>query len=208
MGVVARIGSGSRKQAEAKTQQASAPANPEQERFEGYVSRFRRPIFSYVMRLVRDEHLAEDITQESFVRLYRELEGIRDETASAWLYRVARNLVTDYSRKKKPVLFTVLQGKRSGDDGDEMTQPEFAGKEGDPSLDSADGELKEMVRVALDRMSNKLREPLILCDLENLTYEQAAGVLGCSVKTVSSRLYRAREFLAGCLERYCLTDDE
>lgn len=202
MGVVAKIGQ------KAQAQPAPKPTDPELERFEGYVSRLRRPIFSYVMRLVRDEHLAEDITQESFVRLYRELENIRDETASAWLYRVARNLVTDHSRKKKPVLFTVLKGKRASDDEEGSDQPEFAGKESDPLDGSFDNELQSLIHQALDRMSAKLREPLILCDMEKLTYEQAAGVLGCSVKTVSSRLHRAREFLAGCLERYYMADDQ
>lgn len=205
MGVLARLDAKQRETSATST--PSAPQDPELARFEGYVEKLRKPIFRYVMRLVRDEHLAEDITQESFVRLYRELANIRDETASSWLYRVARNLVTDHSRKKKPVLFTVLRGKRSEDDeGSENV--EFAGDLADPSEDSSENELQAVVRKTLDRMSAKLREPLILCDMEKLTYEQAAMVLGCSVKTVSSRLHRAREFLAGCLERFHLADDQ
>jgi RNA polymerase sigma-70 factor (ECF subfamily) len=171
-------------------------------RFEEYLERFRRPIYIYVHRLVRDSHIAEDITQETFVRLYREIASIRDETASAWTYRVARNLVTDYKRKKKPVLFTVLRGNSASDDEDGHEPLQFEGNEPSPVDRSYQNELQAALDDVLGRMSSKFRDPLILCDVEKLTYEQAAEVLGCSVKTVSARLHRAREFVSGCLKKY------
>lgn len=171
-------------------------------RFEAYVERFRRPIFVYVQRLVCDVHIAEDITQETFVRLFREIGSIRDETASAWTYRVARNLVTDFKRKKSPVLFTVLRGKSADDADDENDNLQFEGREPTPLQNSYENELQSALDDVLGRMSPKFRDPLILCDVERLTYEQAAEVLGCSVKTVSARLHRAREFVSGCLKKY------
>lgn len=171
-------------------------------RFEDYLERFRRPIFIYVHRLVRDVHIAEDITQETFVRLYREISSIRDETASAWTYRVARNLVTDFRRKKKPVLFTVLSGRTADSDEDGQESLQFEGREPSPADKSYENELQTALDDVLGRMSSKFRDPLILCDVEKLTYEQAAEVLGCSVKTVSARLHRAREFVAGCMKKY------
>lgn len=191
---------------------ASVPIAPEptsamtaegvnRERFEEYLRRFRKQIYVFVNQMVRDTHLAEDITQETFVRLFREISSIRDETASAWVYRVARNLVTDYKRKKRPVLFTVLKG-RNGDSDDDDGSPDFEGGGLGPDQRSYENELRVALDSVLARMSAKYRDPLLLCDVERMTYEQAAQVLGCSVKTVSARLHRAREFVSQCMKKY------
>jgi RNA polymerase sigma factor (sigma-70 family) len=177
-------------------------------RFEAYLERFRKPIYNYVLRLIPDTHLAEDITQETFIRLFRDIDAIRDETASAWMYRVARNLVTDHRRKKSPVLFTVLRGRgRDNDDDDSGESLQFEGRGMSPVEESYDSELQGILRDVLARMTPKFRDPLLLCDVERLTYEQAADVLGCSVKTVSARLHRAREFVGGCLRKYMDEND-
>lgn len=174
--------------------------SPRMERFERYLEQFRRPIFSYVFRLVNDEGAAEDIAQETFVRLYQELDRIRDETASAWLYRVARNLVTDYIRKKRPVTFTVLKGGKSDDD--EESAVDFDAPVSDsPFAQSCGNELRRHIDATLAAMSEKFREVLVLVDMQKLTHEEAAKVLNCSVKTVSARLARAREFFTNRLAR-------
>lgn len=175
-------------------------ATPRMERFERYLEQFRRPIFSYVLRLVNDEGAAEDIAQETFVRLFQELDRIRDETASAWLYRVARNLVTDYVRKKRPVTFTVLKGGKSDDD-EEGALDFGAPAEHGPVAQSYGNELRKHIDDTLAAMSEKFREVLVLVDMQKLTHEQAAKVLNCSVKTVSARLARAREFFTTRLSR-------
>ncbi len=176
-------------------------ASPRLERFERYVERFRGPIFTYVNRLVRDEGTAEDIAQETFVRLYRELDNIRDNTASAWLYRVARNLVTDFVRKKRPVTFTVLKG-RQDDTDDENAGLQFAHKGAGPAADAQNHELQAMIHQTLDAMSEKFRDVLELVDIQGLTHDEAGDVLGCSAKTVSARLARAREFFTHRLARH------
>ncbi|MBZ0138131.1 MAG: sigma-70 family RNA polymerase sigma factor [Planctomycetes bacterium] len=193
----------------ARRSSTAAPAvkaSPRMERFERYLDRFRGPIFTYVNRLVRDEATAEDIAQETFVRLYRELDRIRDETASAWLYRVARNLVTDYIRKKRPVTFTVLKGSaRDGDDDQPGLQFEHPGR--GPVGTTTNNELREIIEETLDAMSPKFRDVLELVDVQKLTHEQASQVLECSVKTVSARLARAREFFTNRIARYVDAED-
>ncbi|MCA8911440.1 MAG: RNA polymerase sigma factor [Planctomycetes bacterium] len=177
------------------------------ERFERYLEKFRGPIFSYVYRLVRDEATAEDIAQETFVRLYKELDRIRDQTASAWLYRVARNLVTDYIRKKRPVTFTVLRGK-SREDDDESPSLQFEHPGRGPVGTTTNNELRELIDETLEAMSPKFRDVLELVDIQKLTHEEASKVLDCSVKTVSARLARAREFFTNRIARYVETGDE
>lgn len=188
------------------TQVSSTKASPRMERFERYLDRYRGPIFTYVNRLVRDEATAEDIAQETFVRLYKELDRIRDETASAWLYRVARNLVTDYIRKKRPVTFTVLKGKSRDDDDDQQgLQFEHPGR--GPVGTTTNNELREMIEETLEAMSPKFRDVLELVDIQKLTHEEASQVLECSVKTVSARLARAREFFTNRIARFVDVDE-
>jgi len=178
-----------------------AKASPRMDRFERYLERFRGPIYSYVVRLVKDDGTAEDITQETFVRLFRELDNIRDNTASAWLYRVARNLVTDFVRKKRPVTFTVLKG--NSDDDDEDGGPlQFKHPGASPSANVLNNELQVMIHQTLDAMSEKFRDVLELVDIQGLTHDEAGEVLGCSAKTVSARLARAREFFTQRLSRH------
>ncbi|MBX3474013.1 MAG: sigma-70 family RNA polymerase sigma factor [Planctomycetes bacterium] len=171
------------------------------DRFERYLERFRAAIFTYVLRLVKDEGTAEDITQETFIRLFRELDNIRDNTASAWLYRVARNLVTDYVRKKKPVTFTVLKGNAEDDDEDGGPL-QFAHRAMGPAGVVLNNELHDLIHRTLDAMSEKFRDVLELVDIQGLTHDQAGEVLGCSAKTVSARLARAREFFTQRLARH------
>lgn len=191
-----------------QSRKSPAPkASPRMERFERYLERFRGPIFTYVNRLVRDEATAEDIAQETFVRLYKELDRIRDETASAWLYRVARNLVTDYIRKKRPVTFTVLKGKARDDDDDQPgLQFEHPGR--GPVGMTTNNELREMIEETLEAMSPKFRDVLELVDIQKLTHEEASNVLECSVKTVSARLARAREFFTNRIARFVDADSD
>lgn len=178
-----------------------AKASPRMDRFEAYLDRFRGPIFTYVLRLVKDEGTAEDIAQETFVRLFRELDNIRDNTASAWLYRVARNLVTAYGRKKRPVTFTVLKGNAEDDDEDGGPL-QFAHKSVGPVGSALNHELQGMIHTTLDAMSEKFRDVLDLVDIQGLTHDEAGEVLGCSAKTISARLARAREFFTQRLARH------
>lgn len=178
----------------------TAKGSPRMDRFEAYLEKYRGPIYSYVMRLVRDDATAEDIAQETFVRLYKKMDEIRDKTASAWLYRVARNLVTDYVRKKRPVTFTVLRGSASDEDDDSRLQFEHKGR--GPVGITANNELREKIMETLDSMSEKFRDVLELVDIQKMTHDEASKVIGCSVKTVSARLARAREFFTNRLSRY------
>jgi RNA polymerase sigma-70 factor, ECF subfamily len=181
--------------------------SPRMDRFNKYLEKYRGPIFTYVNRLVRDEATAEDIAQETFVRLYRELDRIRDQTASAWLYRVARNLVTDYVRKKRPVTFTVLRGN-AVDDDEESPGLQFEHPGRWPVGATTNNELRERIEETLSAMSPKFRDVIELVDVQKLTHEEAADVLECSVKTVSARLARAREFFTNRIARYLDVDDK
>lgn len=163
-------------------------------RFAAVIEQQSRPIVSYLSRLVRDSHVAEDLAQEVFLRLHQKWEGIEERTMQAWLYRVARNLATDWFRKKKALPFSAVSGGAMSDDSETARSPALwlADPHGSPEDHAARAELLSLVESAIAGLSVKLRDVFVLCDLERLSYRDAADVLGCNVKTISSRLARAR----------------
>ena len=139
-------------------------------------------VWRLVFHLVRDETLADDVTQDAFVRAYRFLPGYRaDAKFSTWLYSIARNCAMDElrraSRRRKVV--------------------EKLGAE-TPSIETDHSAVME-VREAIAALPDDLREPVILIDLLGTSYRDAAAILDTAEGTVKSRVHRARETLAGML---------
>lgn len=161
--------------------------------YEGVVDQYTRPIFTYLLRLTGERHHAEDLTQDVFLRLYLEWERIREDTVSAWLYRVARNLATDLFRKKRATAFGRLGTSHPAGDASPSEWITDSATDNAPHGAVVRAELQALVEQAIDELSPKLRDVFILCDIERLSYAEAADVLGTAEKTVSSRLARARE---------------
>ncbi len=146
--------------------------------FERLVRHMQGPVWRYVVHLVGDPGLAEDISQEVFLRTHRKLDTLHDpERFVPWLLATARNAAYDAgrSRKRRPV---ELVGDR-----------EFG------SADKGDPHVGIEVRDALDRIDESLREALVLVAVIGLTYQEAAEITGVPEGTVKSRVFRARRLL-------------
>lgn len=159
--------------------------------FERYAGRIR----SFVYRFVGDREVAEDLTQEVFLKLYRNPRAFDPRGRfMTWIFAVARNACIDWLRLKKLPVVPVGAG---GDDEDPSLEPR-ANTAYAPEEMALHSELQERMQEVLGRLSDKLREVFVLCAVQGLSYEDAATVIGCPVKTVSSRLSRARDqfFLA------------
>ena len=144
-----------------------------------------------VLKVCRDvlgnEHAAEDAFQATFLVLARRARSIRKaDSLASWLFGVARRVAlkarADESRRRANELRGVKMGAKGSD-----AQPE--------------AECWPELYEELDRLPQRYREPLVLCYLAGLTYEQAAGALKCPVRTVQTRLIRGRERLRGRLVR-------
>ena len=150
--------------------------------FETYKSR----VYSIALHFTADTCAAHDITQQVFVTLYSALPGFRQESRfETWLYRIVVNAcLHEHRRRRRFVPLT--------DDAGSETPS------GAPSLegDYIRREAIHAVRLAIASLSPKLRLPLVLKHLEELSYDEIAAVLGCSTGTVASRLNRARSSLA------------
>lgn len=137
------------------------------------VDRHRMRLIRVATNILRDSFEAEDVAQEAFVRGFRELKNLRDDRAfSGYLYKICVRLCMDRLRSKKPKVV-------------ECDQVE-------PDKGSAI-ENKVLVQALLDQLSYDLRTTLVLREVEQLSYEEVAGIMNVPVGTVRSRLHTARE---------------
>lgn len=173
----------------------------DQRAFEMLVVKYQRRIERLIGRMVRDVDLVQDIAQESFIRAYRALPQFRGESAFyTWLYRIAVNTAKKalMDLKRDPL---VPEGAMAvSEDGDETSRIENELTDGEtPEALLASKEIAAEVNAAIDALSEDLRQAITLREIEGLSYEEIAEVMNCPIGTVRSRIFRAREAIAGRL---------
>lgn len=165
--------------------------------FEDIVLKYQDRIYNLCRHILGSAHDAEDAAQDTFIKAYQNLNSFRAEASFyTWLYRIAVNTCLDY--KKRPFLESIFSGHGEGDD-------EFALEpvSGEPSPEKL-YESKQMgliLRKSLGKLSLKLRIPIVLKEVEGLSYEEIAQVLNVSIGTVKSRISRAREELKKSMKK-------
>jgi RNA polymerase sigma-70 factor (ECF subfamily) len=154
------------------------------------VARHTRRVFNLAYRFVGRADEAEDLTQEVFIKVYQTLDRYRHAEGkfTTWLTTVARNQVIDNYRRRR-------EEKRRRLEDPEILDVMASSEEG-PLRGLEREERVEFVRRGLRALPTDLREPLILCDLQGLPYEEAASILQVPLGTVKSRINRGRLELA------------
>lgn len=152
---------------------------------------------SYAARLLGDPVAAEDVAQDSFLALYRHLNQVPESAFRPWLYRVARNLCLDQLRRRKFKLSLFRDLQRD----DEQPFTPLDGQAIRPDQVAETREARAAIEDAIAQLPAKFREAFLLCEVEGMSYEDAAAVLGCPVKTVSTRLFRARQRFKSLVSR-------
>lgn len=149
-------------------------------------------VYRFALQMSGSQTLAEDVTQEVFIVLMRD--GGRYDpdrgSLSSYLYGIARNHVLRKLEQDRPYVPFV---DRSAD-ADEIT-PQAMIAEGDPLTELTRGETIRELRDLILSMPPRYREVVVLCDLHEMSYVEAAAVVNCAVGTVRSRLHRARALL-------------
>ena len=177
--------------------------------FEMLVVRYRRRIERLIGRLSRDPDLVQDLAQETFLSAWRGLPQFRGDSAFyTWLYRIAVNTARKAlaDLRRDPVL-TESALAPAGDD-DETFRPEVEPSTADtPEALLASREIAAAVNAAVERLSDDLRQAVVLREIEGLSYEEIAEIMNCPIGTVRSRIFRAREAIAQRLRPLLETRD-
>ncbi|MCA3010078.1 MAG: RNA polymerase sigma factor [Phycisphaerales bacterium] len=144
---------------------------------------------AYAARLLGDAIAAEDVAQDAYLALYRHIQQVPTAAFRPWLFRVARNLCLDQLRRRKFKL-SLFRDLQRDDDDQPFTPVDRASDRPDEVAETR--EANAAIEQAIEQLPMKFREAFLLCEVEGLSYEDAAAVMGCPVKTVSTRLFRAR----------------
>ena len=182
----------------------------DQDAFGTLVERYQGPIYRLALRLAANEHDAEDILQETFLQVFRKLSSFRgDARFSTWLYRVATNAALMHQRARQRHIAESLDAclPRFDDTGHHVRMDvDYAGAAHVETLVEGH-QLRRLIREALVRLPPIYRVAFALCDLEELSATEVAGLLDIDPATVRQRVHRARLMLRGYLGRLAGTED-
>ncbi|MCZ2527943.1 RNA polymerase sigma factor SigE [Streptomyces sp. NPDC059506] len=159
--------------------------------WEEIVSTHSARVYRLAYRLTGNQHDAEDLTQEVFVRVFRSLSTYTPGTFEGWLHRITTNLFLDMVRRRQRIRFDAL-----ADDAAER----LPSREPSPAQHFSDTHFDADVQQALDTLQPEFRAAVVLCDIEGLSYEEIAATLGVKLGTVRSRIHRGRSHLRKALK--------
>lgn len=162
--------------------------------WETVILRYRRKVFHIAYKFTGKHDEAEDLTQEIFLKVFRSLEKFhRDADFSTWLSSVARHYCIDRYRARKRERQVLVE--------DLLAFDHAPATSGNPHLALEDRDLRSLLRQGLEQLPPKLREAVVLRDLQGLSYQEMADRLGLPEGTVKSRINRGREELTRRLLR-------
>ena len=171
--------------------------------FEVLVTRHRRPVYNFIFRFVRDAAQAEDLLQETFLRLIKGADAYEKQAKfTTWLYTIARNLCVDASRRGKHRKAASLDAPINGEEDGAALIDLVAG--GGPAVDrqAISRELAVRIRRAVEALPDEQREIFLLREVNDLQFNEIAEIVGVPENTVKSRMRYALEKLREALEEY------
>jgi RNA polymerase sigma-70 factor (ECF subfamily) len=171
--------------------------------FAQLVRRHQTPLFNFALRQVRVPQVAEDVVQESFVRVVQNAVDFKHEARfTTWVYTITRNLCIDHLRKRALRKHPSLDESR-GEDGD---GPSLGEQTADPRAsverEATGTELKERIARAVDTLPDEQREVFLMREIANLPFKEIAEITGVPENTVKSRMRYALERLQEHLSEY------
>ena len=166
--------------------------------FEELMRKYNRRIFNFVIRMVRNDEVAVELTQDFFIKIYTVIDKYNFEYKfSTWAYRICYNLVIDHIRKN--------QIQTESLDSDTVSQKEIVSSENYVKDDGfrilSDEEVKTHLWKLVDGIPLKFREVILLRYIQELKYEEIADISGLPVGTVKNRIFKAKEILKQEIEK-------
>jgi RNA polymerase sigma-70 factor (ECF subfamily) len=160
---------------------------------------YYRPVRRFILNTVRNEWVADDLVQETFIKINNNLETVRDASKlKSWIFRIAYNNCQDFFRSR---------GKSSSLDNEEIQEiPEETSSPAVPATQKAleQFQMRQCVFGLVNHLPEPLRSVIILSDVDEFSQQEIADIIGITVANVKTRLHRARKKLKGLLEEHCV----
>lgn len=173
--------------------------------FADLVEKYRQPLFNFIFRTLRDETETEDVAQNVFLQVYKSRDRYqRTAKFSTWLFTIARNLCLNEIRRRTRHPADSLDETHG--DNEDQPQRQYVDKSVFLPLENVlHSELARKVEEALADLPENQRTAILLCRQDELSYEEIAAVLGCSLSATKSLIHRGRETLKEKLKPYLQT---
>ena len=171
--------------------------------FEVLLTRHRKPVYNFILRFVLDPAQAEDLLQETFLRVIKGTESYeRQAKFTTWLYTIARNLCVDASRRGKHRKAASLDAPLDDEEGSATLLDRVSDGKGQVDRQVIGKQLGERIQQAIDSLGEEQREVFVLRELMDLPFKEIAEIVGCPENTVKSRMRYALEKLREALDEY------
>ena len=173
--------------------------------FAELVGKYRQPLFNFIFRTLRDEAETEDVAQNVFLQVYKSRARYRRTAKfSTWLFTIARNLCLNEIRRRSRHPAESLEETHA--EHDDQPQRQYEDKKVFLPTDNVlHGELARKIEEALDELPENQRTAILLCRQDELSYEEIAEILDCSLSATKSLIHRGRETLKEKLKPYLQT---
>ena len=171
--------------------------------FAALVKKHKSPLYNFALRQLRAKTTAEDVVQETFVRVVQNAADFKHEARfTTWLYTIARNLCIDQLRKGALRKHPSLDARQSQDEGGPTLGEQTADSRANVERDATAGELRQRIASAVETLPDDQREVFLMREVANLPFKEIADITGVPENTVKSRMRYALERLQAALSDY------
>jgi RNA polymerase sigma-70 factor (ECF subfamily) len=170
--------------------------------FRELIRRYERPVFSLIYRMVRDSTVAEDLAQDTFIKVLNHLDKYRPEFKfSSWLFKIANNVAIDHLRRRQLDTVSMDGSPHAATAAEaESSSFELADQAESPLDELASRELGAIIEQAIGSLRPEYRNCIMLRHVEGRSYEEIAATLDLPLGTVKTYIHRARQQLREALE--------
>jgi RNA polymerase sigma-70 factor, ECF subfamily len=179
---------------------AARATGGEEEAFRELLRRYERPVFALIYRMVRDRTLAEDLAQETFVKVFNGIASYRREFKfSSWIFKIASNTAIDHLRRREPETISLDGPNEAPGPARDRRPLQLSNRKENPLEALEARELGSAIERAIGRLRPEYRACIVLRHVEGYPYEQIAEMLSLPLGTVKTYIHRARNELRGYL---------
>ena len=173
-------------------------------KFKIYVSQYKDLIYCQAYYFTKNTEDAQDITQDVLIKLWRHLDNVPRHSAKSWLLKVTKNLCIDHSRRKKELTSSAIKVSSEGEEY-QLDQQDYGSN---PEQETINLDSKEKIMSAIHKLPEKVRNVVIMREIQDLKYDDIAAALEMPINSVKVYLHRGRKLLFEYLKTYYISTSE